>query len=98
MAADAVDAAVSDGHFHCPASATEHIPLLGAEGYQSRWDERHRLADESGLSERQIEHLLRRYGGRASYLLDLIADRPGLSEPVPGGGQYLQAEVVYAVT
>ncbi len=98
MAADAVDAVVSEGQFHGPASTTDRLPLLGAEEYSSYWDQRHRLGRESGLALNQMEHLLRRYGGLAGELLTTIEGCPALSAPLAKGGDYLQAEVVYAAT
>ncbi len=98
MAADAVNAVVSEGQFHCPASTTDRLPLLGAGDYSSSWDQRHRLARDSGLLLNQMEHLLHRYGGLAGELLRTIETCPALSAPLAKGGEYLQVEVVYAAT
>lgn len=102
MAKDAVDAAVH-GMTHqldrnVPDSCTEDVPLLGADGYDALWNQRHRLADDSGLNVGRIEHLLRRYGSLVVEVLDLVAADPSLGEPLKGADDYLRAEVVYGTT
>ena len=47
---------------------------------------------------RQVEHLLGRYGTLMSELLDLIAERPELGEPLAGAPEYLKAEACYAAS
>ncbi len=98
MAKDAVDAAVDSLDGSIPASATQDIPLLGAEGYRAAWNRRRKIAADSGLHPARIEHLLNRYGDLAEDLLALIADDPSLAEPLPGADDYLRAEVVYAAS
>jgi glycerol-3-phosphate dehydrogenase len=101
MAKDAVDAAVhglSQLDRVVPPSCTEDVPLLGADGYDALWNQRHRLADDSGLSVARIEHLLRRYGSLVVEVLDLVAADPALGEPLAGADDYLRAEVVYGTT
>jgi len=102
MARDAVDEAVhgleSALDRRVPASATENVPLLGAEGYDATWNARHRLAERSGLHPVRIEHLLHRYGTLTGEVLALVEDDPELGEPLAGTEDYLRAEVVYAVT
>lgn len=96
MARDAVDAAGTRLARAVPASVTERLPVLGATGYPALRNQVTSLATESGLPERTIEHLLGRYGALTTELLDLIADRPALGEPVPGAPGYLGAELHYA--
>ena len=102
MAKDAVDEAVHGLETaldrRVPPSVTEHVPLLGAEGYDAVWNARHRLAERSGLHPARIEHLLHRYGTLVEEVLALVADDRGLGEPLAGTEDYLRAEVVYAVT
>lgn len=98
MARDAVDEAVRAMDEGVPASCTETIPLLGAEGYQASWNSRHRMARASGVHVARAEHLLGRYGSLTRDILALITDRPELAEPLPGADDYLAAEVVYATT
>ena len=102
MAKDAVDEAVhgleASQARRVPASCTEDVPLLGAEGYDALWNSRHRLAERSGLHLVRVEHLLHRYGTLAREVLALIESDPSLGEPLEGTDDYLRAEVVYAVT
>jgi glycerol-3-phosphate dehydrogenase len=98
MAQDAVNAAVHGLDRRAPASCTEAIPLLGADGFQAQWNSRSRLAAASGLHVAWIEHLLRRYGTVAAEVLELIEADPELARPLDGAGDYLSAEVVYAAT
>ena len=102
MAKDAVDEAVhgleASQARRVPASCTEDVPLLGAEGYDALWNSRHRLAERSGLHLVRVEHLLHRYGPLPREVLALIESDPSLGEPLEGTDDYLRAEVVYAVT
>ena len=96
MAADAVDAAVHGLGGGIPESVTEHVPLVGADGFPALWNNRARIAARSGLHVARVEHLLHRYGSLIDEVLDLIEQDPELSEPLPGADDYLKAEVVYA--
>ena len=96
MAKDAVDLAVSD--LGAGPSITERVLLAGASRYETRTNQRVGLARSSGLEVGRIDHLLGRYGGLIDEVLDLIASRKALAEPIPGAEDYLKAEVVYAVT
>ena len=102
MAKDAVDAA---GHslrtttnVSLRDSITHQVRLLGADGYETRANQRVLLARRSGLHVARIDHLLGRYGGLIDDLLDLIASRRLLAAPLEGAEDYLAAEIVYAVT
>jgi glycerol-3-phosphate dehydrogenase len=97
MARDAVDLAVRYWSGVAP-SHTERVPLLGADGFLTRTNQRVALSRRSGLEVGRIDHLLGRYGGLVDDLLELISSRPDLAEPLPGAEDYLSAEVVYAVT
>ncbi len=96
MARDAVDVAARGLGRSVPPSCTHRIPLLGGAGFPGLWPRRAELARGSGLPLEQVERLLRRYGTRIRELLALIRERPELGEPLPGGGGYLRAEIVYA--
>jgi glycerol-3-phosphate dehydrogenase len=102
MAKDAVDAVAhgldADSSTNVPPSCTDSVPLAGADGYPALWNNRHRLAADSGLHIERIEHMLRRYGSLITEVLDLIAGRPELGRPLAGADDYLGAEVVYACT
>jgi glycerol-3-phosphate dehydrogenase len=98
MARDAVDACVHGLGRSVPASCTDRVPLLGAEGFPALWNRRAVLARESGLHVARLEHLLGRYGSLVHELLDLIRADPDLGRPVEGADDYLRAEFVYAAT
>ena len=98
MARDAVDAAVHSLHANVPASVTDVVRLAGADGFETRTNQKAALARSSGVHEARLDHLLGRYGGLVDEVLALVADRPDLGEPLEGAEDYLRAEVVYAVT
>jgi glycerol-3-phosphate dehydrogenase len=98
MAADAVDAAAGDLDGPVPASCSDQVPLLGAEGWHAMWNGRRRLAGDSGLPVAHVEHLLDRYGSLARELLALVRERPDLGEPIEGGAGYLRVEAAYAAS
>lgn len=98
MARDAVDAAARSLPQRVPASVSERIPLLGAQGYHAMLNRRHRLAEESGLHVTRVEHLLARYGSNTTEVLSLLADRPELGERIAGADTYLKVEAVYAAS
>jgi glycerol-3-phosphate dehydrogenase len=98
MARDAIDLVARGLEQRVPQSCTDRIPLIGAPGYAGFWNRRQALADESGLHVTQIEHLLSRHGARLPELLDAIALRPELGEPIPGAPTYLSVEARYAAS
>ncbi|MBA2738878.1 MAG: glycerol-3-phosphate dehydrogenase/oxidase [Nocardioidaceae bacterium] len=102
MARDAVDEAVHglaiDLERTVPGSVTADVPMLGAEGWDALWNQRHLLARRAGLHPVRVEHLLGRYGSLVYELLDLIGADPSLGQPLTGAEDYLRAEVVYAAS
>ncbi len=98
MAKDAIDEATAALDGTIAPCVTEHISLLGAEGYQAAWNKRRKIARAFGVHTARIEHLLNRYGVMTDELLELIIARPELQEPLPGADDYIGAEVVYAAT
>jgi glycerol-3-phosphate dehydrogenase len=98
MASDAVDAAVHGLDRRTPASCTETLPLLGADGFQALWNGRARIAATSRLHVARVEHLLRRYGTLTDEVIALIEADSSLAQPLPGTDDYLRAEVVYAAS
>ncbi|GAA1764778.1 glycerol-3-phosphate dehydrogenase/oxidase [Streptomonospora arabica] len=96
MAKDAVDAVAHGLDGRIPQSVTDRLPLAGAEGYAAMWNQRRRLANESGLHRSRITHLLRRYGTMIDEILGMMAERPDLKEPLTGADDYLRAEIAYA--
>ncbi|TDD58681.1 glycerol-3-phosphate dehydrogenase/oxidase [Kribbella antibiotica] len=95
MAKDAIDAAAAALDGRVPKSVTKTTPLVGADGYHAMWNQRHLIAQRSGLHVARIEHLLNRYGALIDEVLALVAEDPSLGEQLPGTQDYLQAEVVY---
>jgi glycerol-3-phosphate dehydrogenase len=98
MAVETIDAAARALGGLVAESITDQVPLLGADGYQARWNQRHLLARRAGLHVARVEHLLNRYGSQVDQLLELVADRPELRLPVAGAEDYLAVEVVYAAS
>ncbi|HWG14100.1 MAG TPA: glycerol-3-phosphate dehydrogenase/oxidase [Streptosporangiaceae bacterium] len=98
MARDVVDAAVADYERWVPASVTDQLPLLGADGLAAAAAEAERLAEDYGLPSEAVEHLLDRYGTLTEEVLELTRDDPALARPLADGHPYLGAEVAYAVT
>jgi glycerol-3-phosphate dehydrogenase len=98
MARDVVDAAVADYERWVPASVTDQLPLLGADGLAAAAAEAERLAEDYGVPREAVEHLLDRYGTLTEEVLELTRDDPALARPLADGHPYLGAEVAYAVT
>jgi glycerol-3-phosphate dehydrogenase len=97
MGRDAIDAAAHSLGGAVPASVTERVPLLGADGFEVRRNQRERLAARAGLHPARIDHLLGRHGACIDEVLRLVAERPELGEPLPGAEDYLKVEVVHGV-
>ena len=98
MGADAVDAAAEDLPGRINSSCTEDVPLVGAVGYQALVNQADRLGAAHGVHPYRIRHLLDRYGSEIHAVLAPAAADPSLLQPIPGAGDYLQAEALYAVT
>ncbi|WP_066518681.1 glycerol-3-phosphate dehydrogenase/oxidase [Curtobacterium ammoniigenes] len=98
MAKDAIDAAADALDDRVAPSATDEIPLLGAEGYRAAWNKRVRTAKRYGMHPTRIEHLLNRYGTLADEVLALVEHNPALADALPGADDYIGAEVVYAAS
>jgi len=95
MAADAVDLARRDISRHVPDSTTQHIPLVGAEGYHAMVNQASAIADEHGVPVWQVERLLDRYGTLTPQVLGMAADEPALLHPVGEAQEYLGVEFAY---
>ena len=96
MAADAVDAVVAALDSSWPASCTETIPLVGAEGWEAAGNRARRIAPSLGLSGAAVERLVGRYGSEISDVLDRIEADPSLARPLPGTDDYFAVEVQVA--
>jgi glycerol-3-phosphate dehydrogenase len=102
MAKDVIDHALQDlsagQATHPPTSVTDRLPLLGADGFAVRRNQRHRIATAHGWDARRVDHLLDRYGSLIDEVLALVDADPDLGAPLAAADAYLRAEVVYAVT
>ncbi len=98
MAADAIDAAREDIGPGVADSVTEHIPLLGADGYPALMNQLDRLSRKVDLPVWRLDHLLGRYGSLVNELFELAEGDPDLYAPVPGAEEYLKVEILYAAT
>ncbi len=98
MAKDAIDETARTLGGSVPESVTQDIPMVGAVGFQAVWNRRAAMARESGVHVERIEKMLLRHGVLTSEVLALIADDPELGQPLPGGEDYLKAEIVYAAS
>ncbi len=98
MAKDAVDTASANFDGAVPESVTDRVALEGADGFAALRNRRQRLAAAAGLHPARIDRLLERYGSKIADLIDAIADRPDLGEPLEGADDYLRAEIRYAAS
>ncbi|MCW2714501.1 MAG: Glycerol-3-phosphate dehydrogenase [Frankiales bacterium] len=98
MAKDAVDAVVASWPEAVPASCTEDVPLLGADGYRAAWNSREATARHYGLAVPVVERLLGRYGTLVDEVLAPLELRPDLAHPLSEATGYLRAEALYAAT
>nr|WP_221333689.1 glycerol-3-phosphate dehydrogenase/oxidase [Nocardia transvalensis] len=98
MAADVVDAAVAGFGQAVGPSVTASLPLVGAVGYHELLDDAEGVAGRAGLPVETVSHLLERYGSLTTELIGMIDAAPELGMRLPGGGDYLGVEAVYAVT
>jgi glycerol-3-phosphate dehydrogenase len=98
MARDVIDAAVADFPRPVPPSVTDQLPLLGSDGLPAVRAATQRLAEDYGVPERAVTHLVSRYGAVAPEVLELVRGDKSLALPLADGYPYLRAEVAYAVT
>lgn len=98
MSADTVNVAVKQLPFAVAPSRTEVIPLLGAVGHEGALVRARAHPAAAALGGPKVDHLVRRYGGLAVDLLDLLSDEPALGAPIDGEGRYLGVEARYAAT
>ncbi len=96
MAADAVDAALGNSVSKNMPSRTTEVVLVGSENWEHWSQQSERLAERYSLNPQTTERLLWRHGSCIVDLLAIIDEQPDLKQQV-AGGDYLAAEVVYAV-
>jgi len=78
-------------------SPTHGLALDGAQDLADALPRVRSRALRLGLSGRTCVHLLRSYGTGAATVLDLVAARPSLGEPLAPGRPHIAAEVIVAV-
>jgi glycerol-3-phosphate dehydrogenase len=98
MGKDAIDLAVTDLRRIVNSSCTEKLPLVGADGYYALTQQSAQIADQFGLDEKSVIHLLNRYGSLISEVLELTTADKKLAKPLAEGLPYLKAEIVYAAS
>jgi glycerol-3-phosphate dehydrogenase len=98
MARDAIDGAAADLDRPVPPSVTEHVPLLGADGYAALVNRLEPVARELSVPSWRLRRLLGRYGSLVREVLAPATEEPSLLAPVPGAPEYLNAEIRYAAT
>jgi glycerol-3-phosphate dehydrogenase len=91
MAREAVDAALRDRR-NRPDSRTGELALAGA-GPSTRLS-----VGAAMLAPSQVERLRSRYGSLLGEVLGESNADPTLLQPIPGAGEYLWAEAIYAAT
>ncbi len=96
MAQDTIDRAFEAIDLDIPATRTEEVRLVGAEGYRSLKSSAADVAERYGVEVDEVHRLLSRYGSETTDVLDLAASDPRLAERIPSG-RYLGAEVKFAV-
>ena len=87
MAADGVDVVVCRLGKGTRRSPTRKLAIRGAAG----------AGGVTGAEQPLLDHLVGRYGGEATAILDLLRVEPDLARPLVAGLPYLRAEAVYAV-
>jgi len=98
MAKDAIDAAAPDLTRPPGESVTEHVPLVGADGYAALWNQADQLGEKYGIPVWRVRHLLDRYGSMIDEVLAPGLDERSLLESVPGADTYIGAEIRYGAT
>jgi len=95
MAEDVINAAT--GRITGMPSRTRTLPLDGSAGLDVALPALRARARQLRLPRSAFLHLIRTYGTEMSAVLDLVAERPRLGEPLNRGYPHIGAEVVVAV-
>ena len=98
MAKDAVDMATNDIIKLVGESATEKLPIIGADGYWAIEQQIDLISAQYSLKSETITHLVNRHGSDIGEILELIQSDRKLAAPLSRDLPYLKAEVVYSVT
>jgi glycerol-3-phosphate dehydrogenase len=98
MGKDVVDRAVIELRKLTQESVTDKLPLIGADGYFALEQQKERIAQDSGLDVKTVEHLLNRHGSLISEILEIIDEQPKLVGTLDSALPYIKAEIVYAAS
>ncbi len=98
MAEDVIDLACKELKKEVRESATDRLPIVGADGYNALVQQINLISAETHLTEATVTHLLNRYGSLVSEILELISMDSSLSKPLSADLPYLRAEIHYAVS
>ena len=98
MGKDVVDRAVIELRKLTQESVTDKLPLVGSDGYFALEQQKERIAQESGLDVKTVEHLLNRHGSLISEILEIIDEQPKLAGTLDSALPYIKAEIVYAAS
>jgi glycerol-3-phosphate dehydrogenase len=98
MGKDVVDRSVIELRKLTQESVTDKLPLVGADGYFALEQQKERIAQESGLDVKTVEHLLNRHGSLISEILEIIDEQPKLAGTLDSALPYIKAEIVYAAS
>lgn len=98
MGKDVIDRAVLELRKITEDSVTDKLPLVGADGYFGLVQQISNMANEYGLDEETITHLLNRHGSLISEILEIISRNPELSGKLSDELPYVKAEIVYAAS
>ncbi len=98
MAEDVLDLACKELKKEIRESATDRLPIVGADGYNALVQQISLISAETRLTEATVTHLLNRYGSLISEILELISKDSSLSTPLSSDLPYLRAEIHYAVS
>jgi len=98
MAQDVIDLGAKELRGEVKKSATDKLPIVGADGYGALVQQVPLIARESGLSETTVIHLLNRYGSLISEILGLIEADSTLSQLLSPELPYIRAEIHYAAS
>ncbi|TLV03570.1 glycerol-3-phosphate dehydrogenase/oxidase [Dyadobacter luticola] len=77
------------------ACTTDNHILAGGENYS--FDSWKTLSDKTGLLEDISQHLVKKYGSRASLIGDIVLAEPALKERLVAQYPYIKAEVIHTV-
>jgi len=104
MAEELLDTYMEKGgrerHHHLKRCETALRPIWGADGmadFEARDAQVKRLAEKTGVSEGQVEHLIRNYGEHAEQYLNHDLSAPDFMEPMVSGEGFCRGEIDLAV-